>query len=55
MRSMMHEHLNLTTNEAVARLPGDWTGDIAAHDQVARTNIAYGRRADRRARQTVSQ
>ena len=27
MRSMMHEHLNLTTQEAVARLHGDWAGD----------------------------
>ena len=34
MRSMMHEHLNLTTNEAVARLHGDWAGDVAAYDAV---------------------
>jgi hypothetical protein len=34
MRSMMHEHLTLTTNEAVARLHGDWAADIAAYDQV---------------------
>lgn len=34
MRSMMHEHLNLTTKEAVARLHGDWAGDIAAYDAV---------------------
>src|SRR3954466_9454288 len=32
MRSMMHEHLDLTTKEAVARLHGDWAGDIAAYD-----------------------
>ena len=31
---MMHEHLNLTTAEAVARLKGDWAGDIAAYDKV---------------------
>ena len=34
MRSMMHDHLNLTTKEAVARLHGDWAGDIAAYDAV---------------------
>lgn len=34
MRSMMHEHLNLTTNEAVARLHGDWAADVAAYDAV---------------------
>jgi hypothetical protein len=34
MRSMMHEHLDLTTKEAVARLHGDWAGDIAAYEAV---------------------
>jgi len=34
MRSMMHDHLNLTTKEVVARLHGDWAGDIAAYDAV---------------------
>jgi hypothetical protein len=34
MRSMMHDHLNLTTQEAVARLHGDWAGDIKAYDSV---------------------
>ena len=34
MRSMMHEHLNLTTQEAVARLHADWTGDVKAYDAV---------------------
>jgi hypothetical protein len=34
MRSMMHEHLDLTTKEAVARLHGDWAADIAAYDAV---------------------
>jgi hypothetical protein len=34
MKSMMHEHLTLTTNEAVARLHGDWAGDIRAYDAV---------------------
>jgi hypothetical protein len=31
---MMNNHLKLTTNEAVARLKGDWTADIAAYDKV---------------------
>jgi len=34
MRAMMHDHLDLTTKEAVARLHGDWAGDIAAYDEV---------------------
>jgi len=34
MKSMMHEHLDLTTAEAVARLHGDWAADIKAYDQV---------------------
>jgi hypothetical protein len=34
MRSMMHEHLKLTTDEAVARLHGDWTADVKAYDAV---------------------
>jgi len=34
MKKMMHEHLELTTAEAVARLHGDWSADIAAYDKV---------------------
>ena len=34
MRRMMHEHLKLTTDEAVARLTGDWRADIRAFDRV---------------------
>lgn len=34
MRAMLHEHLRLTTNEAVARLQGDWAADVAAYDQI---------------------
>jgi hypothetical protein len=34
MRKMMHDHLDLTTAEAVARLRGDWAADIAAYDKV---------------------
>jgi hypothetical protein len=34
--SMMKRHLDLTTKEAVARLNGDWSADIAAYDAVHR-------------------
>ena len=34
MRTMMKRHLALTTNEAVARLQGNWTADVRAYDQV---------------------
>jgi len=34
MKDEMHMHLQLTTEEAVAHLQGDWTGDVAAYDRV---------------------
>jgi hypothetical protein len=34
MDAMMKEHLDRTTAEVVARATGDWTGDVAAYDQV---------------------
>jgi hypothetical protein len=34
MNRMMREHLNITTSEAVARLQGDWSADIAAYDRL---------------------
>jgi hypothetical protein len=34
MKAMLHEHLRLTTNEALARLHGDWSADVAAYDQI---------------------
>jgi len=34
MEKMMHEHLDLTTAEVVARLQGDWAADIAAYEKV---------------------
>ena len=34
MRSMMKEHLDLTTQEAVARLHGDWSADVKAYDSI---------------------
>jgi hypothetical protein len=34
MKKMMQEHLDLTTNEVVARLQGDWQADIAAYEKV---------------------
>ncbi|MFZ0060586.1 MAG: hypothetical protein WAL47_00960 [Pyrinomonadaceae bacterium] len=34
MQKMMHDHLDLTTQEVVARLQGNWVADIAAYDKV---------------------
>lgn len=34
LQEMLHEHLLLTTNEAVARLQGDWAADVAAYDAI---------------------
>ena len=34
MRAMMKAHLDLTLTETVARLKGDWAGDIAAYDRI---------------------
>ena len=34
MSKMMHDHLDLTLEEATARLKGDWAGDVAAYDRV---------------------
>lgn len=34
MKAEMHKHLDLTTQEAVARLQGNWTADVAAYDRV---------------------
>jgi hypothetical protein len=34
--AMLDEHLRLTTQEAIARLQGNWTADVAAYDRVHR-------------------
>src|SRR5829696_8959555 len=34
MKQMMHDHLDLTTQEAVAQPHGDWNASIAAYDKV---------------------
>ena len=34
MKSMMRSHLELTLEEATARLNSDWAGDVAAYDKV---------------------
>ena len=36
MKTMMHDHLRLTTDEVVARLKGDWAADVRAYDRVER-------------------
>ena len=35
-RTMLHEHLQLTTREVVARLQSAWTADVAAYDEIHR-------------------
>jgi hypothetical protein len=34
LKTELHKHLQLTTDEAVARLQGDWAADVAAYDAV---------------------
>ena len=34
MKAEMHKHLDLTTQEAVARLQRNWSADVAAYDQI---------------------
>jgi len=34
MKTEMHMHLKLTTEEAVARLQGKWNADVAAYDKI---------------------
>ena len=34
MKAMLHDHLALTTDEALARLHGDWNADVAAYDKI---------------------
>jgi len=36
MKAMLHEHLRLTADEALARLHGDWAADVAAYDEIHR-------------------
>jgi hypothetical protein len=34
MKTMMRDHLRLTTNEVVARLQGKWTADVRSYDRI---------------------
>jgi hypothetical protein len=34
MKTMMHDHLGLTTDEVVARLQQDWAADVDAYDRI---------------------
>jgi hypothetical protein len=34
MKAMLHDHQRLTTNEALARLQGNWAADVAAYDEI---------------------
>jgi hypothetical protein len=34
LKAELHKHLRLTTDEAVARLQGDWAADVAAYDRI---------------------
>ena len=36
LKAELRTHLRLTTQEAVARLQGDWTGDVVAYDRIHR-------------------
>ena len=36
LKAELRTHLRLTTQEAVARLQADWTGDVAAYDRIHR-------------------
>ena len=40
MRKMMREHLDLTTNEAVARIKKDWNADVDAYEKVHKQILA---------------
>jgi hypothetical protein len=40
MKKMMHEHLKLTTDEAVARIKKDYGADVSAYDKVHQEILA---------------
>ena len=53
MKAEMRTHLTLTTQEAVARLQGNWTADVAAYDKIHRHILHMSDLLSDRARQAV--
>ena len=51
---MMRDHLNLTTEEVVARLQSNWAADIAAFDKVHEQILHMADMLTGRHRQTAS-
>jgi hypothetical protein len=41
MKKELRMHLKLTTEEAVARLRGDWSADVAAYDKIHRHALHF--------------
>jgi hypothetical protein len=41
MKSELRMHLRLTTDEAVARLQGNWNADVAAYDKIHRHALRF--------------
>ena len=53
MKAHMKDHLDLTLEEAVARLQGRYADDIAAYDKIHVQILEHGRHAERRDHRAV--